>query len=100
MRLDAALRNQLSSFVESHRDRLVEIIRNLVRIPSENTPPSGNEEACQQYVAKYLREQGLETELYYLGDVKGLKEHELFFGGRDYSNRPNSVRSWGSYSAA
>jgi acetylornithine deacetylase len=89
MPLDAALRRQLSSFVESHRDRLIEIIRELVRIPSENTPPVGNEEACQQYVARYLKEQGLETELYYLREVKGLREHPLFFGDRDYSNRPN-----------
>ena len=89
MPLDATLRNRLSSFVESRRDRLVEIIRDLVRIPSENTPPVGNEEACQQYVARYLKEQGLETELYYLRDVKGLREHPLFFGERDYSNRPN-----------
>jgi acetylornithine deacetylase len=89
MPLDAAFRDRLSSFVESHRDRLIEIIRDLVRIPSENTPPVGNEEACQQYVARYLQEQGLETELYYLRDVEGLREHPLFFGDRDYSNRPN-----------
>ena len=89
MPLDAALRNRLDSFVEGHRDRLVEIISDLVRIPSENTPPVGNEEACQQYVAEYLKGQGLETELYYFRDVKGLKEHPLFYGGRDYTNRPN-----------
>jgi acetylornithine deacetylase len=89
MPLDAALRNRLSSFVDHHRDRLVEIIRDLVRIPSENIPPVGNEEACQQYAAEYLKGQGLETELYYFRDVKGLKEHSLFYAGRDYSNRPN-----------
>ena len=63
MPLDAALRKKLSSFVESRRDRLVEIIRDLVRIPSENTPPVGNEEACQQHVADYLKRQGLEKEV-------------------------------------
>jgi acetylornithine deacetylase len=89
MPLDAALRDRLDSFVESHRDRLVEIISDLVRIPSENTPPVGNEEACQQYVAEYLKQQGLATELYYFKDVKGLRDHPLFYGNRDYSNRPN-----------
>lgn len=89
MPLDVALRNRLSSYVDSHRDRLVEIIRDLVRIPSENTPPVGNEETCQQHVAEFLKAQGLETELYYLHDVPGLEEHPLFFPGRDYSNRPN-----------
>ncbi len=89
MPLDAGLRDRLSSYVDHHQDRLVEIIRDLVRIPSENTPPVGNEEACQRYVAEYLKRQGLETELYYFHDVKGLKEHPLFRGGREYSNRPN-----------
>src|SRR5579859_2718817 len=90
MPLDATLRNRLSSYVDSHRARLVEIIRDLVRIPSENMPPVGNEEACQKYVAGYLEGQGLETELYYFRDVKGLKEHPLFYyEERKYGNRPN-----------
>ena len=89
MPLEVEFRNRLSSYVESHRDRLVEIIRDLVRIPSENTPPVGNEEACQRYVAGYLERQGMETDLYYFRDVKGLQEHPLYFPGREYSNRPN-----------
>ncbi len=89
MPLKAELRKQLSSYVDSRRDRLIEIIRDLVRIPSENTPPVGNEEACQRHVAEFLRAQGLDTELYYLDDVPGLKEHPLFYPGREYSHRPN-----------
>ncbi len=89
MPLKAELRKQLSSYVDSHRDRLIEIIRDLVRIPSENTPPVGNEEACQRHVAEFLSAQGLDTELYYLDDVLGLKEHPLFYPGREYSHRPN-----------
>lgn len=89
MAIDIDFRNHLSSYVESRRDRLVEIIQGLVRIPSENTPPVGNEEACQQHVAGFLRAQGLETELYCLRDVPGLDTHPLFFPGRDYNNRPN-----------
>ncbi|HKT13295.1 MAG TPA: M20/M25/M40 family metallo-hydrolase, partial [Terriglobia bacterium] len=90
MPLDASLRNRLSSFVDTHRDRLVEIIGDLVRIPSENTPPVGNEEACQKHVAEYLKRQGFATELYYFRDVKGLREHPLFYyEERKYDNRPN-----------
>ncbi|MCL5005963.1 MAG: M20/M25/M40 family metallo-hydrolase [Acidobacteria bacterium] len=89
MPLDATLRNRLSSYVDSHRDRLVKIIRDLVRIPSENMPPIGNEEACQQHVAEFLKAQGLDTELYYLCDVPELEGDPLFYPGRDYSNRPN-----------
>ena len=89
MPLDTALEDRLCSYVESHRNRLVEIIQDLVRTPSENMPPTGNEEACQQYVAEFLRPQGWEPAVYSLGDVRGLREHPLFWPGRDYSRRPN-----------
>jgi len=89
MPLDSILENKLSSYVEEHRDRLLEIIRNLVRIPSENTPPIGGEGACQQYVAEFLRRQELAPTLYELGEVPGLKEHPLYGSGRNYERRPN-----------
>jgi acetylornithine deacetylase len=89
MPLDTSLEKQLCSYVEKHRDRLVGIIRDLVRIPSENTPPTGNEEACQQYAAEFLRQQDLNPTLYELSEVSGLREHPLFWPGRDYGRRPN-----------
>ena len=48
MPLDSTLERNLTGYVETHRDRLLEIVRDLVRIPSENTPPVGAEDACQQ----------------------------------------------------
>ena len=89
MPLGTSLEKQLCSYVEKHHDRLVGIIRDLVRIPSENTPPTGNEEACQQYAAEFLRNQGLNATLYELSEVSGLLEHPLFWPGRDYRGRPN-----------
>jgi acetylornithine deacetylase len=87
--LDPALEDRICSYVDSHQDRLVGIIRDLVRIPSENTPPIGAERGCQEYVATALRAQGWEPVLYGLDDVPGLREHPLFWAGRDYSQRPN-----------
>ena len=94
MALVTLLEKQLCSYVEKHRDRLVEIIRDLVRIPSENTPPTGNEGACQQYAAELLRKQGIKPELYELTEVPGLREHPLFWPGRDYQDRPNLGARW------
>ncbi len=67
----------------------MEILRELVRTPSENTPPLGAEAACQQYVARTLQNIGLEANVYDLRDVPGLLQHALYFPGRDYSERPN-----------
>jgi acetylornithine deacetylase len=89
MVLDTALEKKLCSYVEEHRDRLVGIVRDLVRIPSENTPPTGNEQACQQYVAKFLRTQGVDPNLYDLTEVPGLREHPLYWPGRNYEHRSN-----------
>ena len=87
----------LCSYVDREAPRLIAIIRDLVRIPSENTPPVGGELACQQYVADVLRKAGWDPDVYSLGEIPGLREHPLFFGGRDYTNRPNvSARKSGS----
>ena len=81
--------HDLVSYVESNADRLTAILRDLVRIPSENTPPTGAEARCQQYVAGFLRETGWTPDVYHIGDVPGLREHPVFFGDRNYDDRPN-----------
>jgi acetylornithine deacetylase len=84
-----AMEKQVTGYVDQQRDRLVEIIRDLVRIPSENTPPVGAEAACQVYVADFLRNQGWKPLMYELDQVPGIRDHPLFRGGRDYKGRPN-----------
>jgi acetylornithine deacetylase len=85
----AAFEKQLCDYVESHRDRLVEIIRDLVRIPSENKPPRGTERECQEYTAGFLRAVGLQPDVYELSEVDGLLDHPLYWPGNNYANRPN-----------
>jgi acetylornithine deacetylase len=89
MSFDQTLEETLCSYVDKRQDRLIEIIQDLVRIPSQNTPPTGEEEPCQQYVADFLRKQGWEPVIYFLNEVPGLLEHPLFWPGRDYRHRPN-----------
>jgi acetylornithine deacetylase len=89
MPLDPVLEARLCEYVDRRAGRLVEIIRDLVRIPSENTPPTGTEGACQEYVAGFLRRQNWQPVVYELGEVAGLREHPLFWPGREYQGRPN-----------
>lgn len=60
-----------------------------MRIPSENTPPTGAECACQNYIAEFLGKLGWQPCIYGLDSVPGLTDHPLYWKGRNYSNRPN-----------
>jgi acetylornithine deacetylase len=85
---------QLDEVLAAHRAYLEDTLRDLVRIPSENLPPEGNEGACQAYVANRLRDYGLEPDVYELGEVQGLTAHPEYFPGRSYAGRPNVNAVW------
>ncbi len=68
---------------------LLATLRDLVRIPSENLPPNGNEQACQIYVADRLRELDIQPDIYDIDSVRGIAAHPKFWPGRSYRNRPN-----------
>ena len=89
MNFDSTIQRKVCDYVGTHQNRLVEIIRDLVHIPSENKPPLGAERECQEYADRFLRDQGLEPELYELTKVPGLLEHPLCWPGRNYEDRPN-----------
>ncbi len=69
--------------------QLLSTLQDLVRIPSENFPPYGNEQACQMYVAERLRELDIQPDVYDIDRVAGIAEHPQFWPGRSYLNRPN-----------
>ena len=82
--------------LDSGADELVSLTRDLVRIPSENTPPGGGEGDVQEFIRAWLGGIGVACERIDLEAVAGLAEHELFFRGegyerRDYAGRPNLV---------
>ncbi len=82
---------RLAGTAAALRDCLVRTITELVMIPSENTPPTGSESECQQYIHRRLTQLGFKAELYEPPSVPGLWEHPVFQAGRDYSNRPNMI---------
>lgn len=80
--------------VEDAREDLISLTQELVRIPTENVPPTGGELAAQEFIHRWLGDAGVEAQLIPLDTVPGLHEHELFFKGegyerRDYEGRPN-----------
>jgi acetylornithine deacetylase len=83
------LATRIDGWVERHRDRIIGLARDLVRIPSENHPPHGAEAEAQAFLAEALRRAGLPAELYDIATVPGLEEHPLRHHGVDCGGRPN-----------
>jgi acetylornithine deacetylase len=81
--------HRLDEVLETLKPYLLGTLRDLVRIPSENLPPTGRECACQAYVADRLRELDLQPDVYDLTEVPELKSHPSYWPGREYARRPN-----------
>jgi acetylornithine deacetylase len=77
--------------VEEYRDEIIKSTQELVRIPSENIVPKGYEKASQEYLQNLIKDIEAEVDIFTPTEVAGLEEHEAFFGGRDYTDRPNVV---------
>jgi acetylornithine deacetylase len=71
---------------------LVELTRDLIRIPTETHPPHGDEGPGQRFLDRYLRERlGWETDVFLPTDVEGIESHPGWWPGWEYTDRPNVV---------
>ena len=80
---------RLDQVLQFQENLLVETLAELVRTPSENLPPRGGEKACQMRIGEWLRELGIEPDIYELAAVPALLSHPEYWPGRDYADRPN-----------
>lgn len=73
---------------------LIGVARDLIGIPSENTPPGGHEKKAQQYLKIFLDRAGIKNKFVDLDKVPGLARHAAFYPGRNYHDRPNLIARW------
>ncbi len=85
------LREKVLDIIDRYRNDIIGLTIELVKFPSENKPPDGNEKECQEYLARRLKEYGFEIDLFIPTEVKGIKKHPAFLPGRNYKDRPNLV---------
>ncbi|MDD3926572.1 MAG: M20/M25/M40 family metallo-hydrolase [bacterium] len=70
---------------------VIALLQELVRIPSVNTPPYGDEKVVQEYYARHLRSLGMSVEIYEVDEVPGFDTHPGRLETHDMAGRPNVV---------
>jgi acetylornithine deacetylase len=96
MYLNDSLVEQIGKWVKSKQGNILDFARELIEIPTFNTPPTGMEKNGQLLIQDILKECGWQVELYSLDNVSGLKEHPAYWPGRDYTERPNLLARFGA----
>jgi acetylornithine deacetylase len=77
--------------VAQKKDQAIKLLQDLIRIPSENHPPIGDEKQVQEFYFDYLKSIGLESKLFEVDNVPGFKEHPGRLKDHDMKDRPNVV---------
>ena len=84
----------LNKLIEENRDRLFDLLGQLIRINSENFSSYGNEKECPAYIAELCKAMGLETDFYSPMDLDNFENHPDFFPGRHLEDRYNVTARW------
>jgi acetylornithine deacetylase len=81
--------------VKGREEDILRWTEKLIRFPSENRPPEGNEGEAQEFIAGECRKIGLEVDGFGPEEVPGISRHPLWLQGRNYpENRKNVVAIW------
>jgi acetylornithine deacetylase len=91
------VQRQILDWVDEHQSDLISLTQAMVRLPSENKPPHGDERECQMFIADFLRDIGCRVDIFTPAEVPGLADHPEYWPGRDYTNRPDVVGVLGQF---
>jgi acetylornithine deacetylase len=94
------IKRKVLDYINKNQDECVELLCSLIRIPSENKPPKGDEKACQEFVRRKFIELGLEVDVFTPDSIPEIETHPGYFKGRDYVNRPNVIGYYRGRNAA
>lgn len=81
----------VTGVIEERRKEIVDLLVDMVRIPSETHPPGGDEGPVQRYVEQRFRSMGLDVDVFEPWAVEGIEEHPGWWPGLEYHDRPNVV---------
>jgi acetylornithine deacetylase len=81
----------VNEWVERYCDQYIRLLQDLVRIPSVNHPPSGDEARVQAFYADVLRSIGLATDIFDFSEMPEFLNHPGRLADHDMANRPDVV---------
>lgn len=91
------LASSISRAVDERAGEIIEFTRNLLRIPTENHPPSGDERLGQEFLAEELSRLGMDIDMFQPDEVPGLTDHPAYHPTgsstvrHEFAGRPNLV---------
>lgn len=86
-----AVHDQVHTEIDRRRDEIVAFLGDLVRYPSVNRRPYGDELECQRFLERYLERLNLEVDVFRPDDVAGVETNPGWWPGSDFTDRPNVV---------
>lgn len=92
--MSANLTSTIGDWVNQRTEQILQLTETLIRFPSVNRAPYGDEAEAQKFVADMMRGMNLDVDVFLPTDVPELATHPALWKGREYANRPNVVGTW------
>ncbi len=89
-----SLYHKIAETVNLFENEAVNLLQELVRIPSENFPPFGNEKQVQEFYHAWLRKRGIESYLCLPDEITEFAEHPARLAEYDMRGRPNVIANF------
>jgi acetylornithine deacetylase len=94
MSVPTEVQERIIKRVEAKREEIIKFLQDMVRIPSVTHPPGGDEGPVQEFIADKYHKMGLIVDMFEPSEIAGIQDHEGWWPGLDYTNRPNVVGVW------
>lgn len=87
--MDKHTKTRILDAVEQNKQRLFDLLSELIQINSENFGTHGNEQKIALFLFEKLKAQGIASDVYTPDSIPGLTEHHEYLPGRNTDQRPN-----------
>jgi acetylornithine deacetylase len=77
--------------IDRRQDEIVTFLSDLVRFPSVNRPPRGDELACQQFIEGYYHTMALAVDVFQPDEIPNIEASPGWWPGSDFTDRPNVI---------